>query len=162
MDDDATRSKKRWIVPSVNNNEQVTVPCATCHLCCQGHSLVALIPERGDDPAQFETAEFDKLTVLKHKPNGDCFYLGENGCTIHGKAPYMCRIYDCRDQHRSYTKAKRDELIKVGHLDKEVMRHAAILVHQEEKRASKSRQAMEDQIRAGVQQFADEQNECKS
>gem|GEM_PF-4670423 len=25
--------------------------------------------------------------MLAHKPNGECFYLNEHGCSIHGRAP---------------------------------------------------------------------------
>jgi Fe-S-cluster containining protein len=34
--------------------------------------------------------------MLAHKANGDCIYLEEKGCSIHGRAPYMCRTMDCR------------------------------------------------------------------
>jgi hypothetical protein len=34
--------------------------------------------------------------MLAHKPNGDCIYLDEHGCSIHGRAPSLCRVADCR------------------------------------------------------------------
>ncbi len=71
------------------------VPCAGCHLCC--HAYVIL----GDH----EYAAYDhelKLVdgrawlVLKRKPNGDCCYLADGGCAIHGRAPEVCKRFDCR------------------------------------------------------------------
>jgi hypothetical protein len=34
--------------------------------------------------------------MIAHKPNGECIYLDEHGCTIHDKAPSLCRSADCR------------------------------------------------------------------
>jgi hypothetical protein len=34
--------------------------------------------------------------MLAHKPNGECVYLNEQGCSIHGRAPSLCRTADCR------------------------------------------------------------------
>lgn len=67
--------------------------------------------------------------VLRMKENHDCFYLGPEGCTIHDRAPYMCRIFDCREQHRMYTRAQREDLVKQGLLSKDVLRRGAILIH---------------------------------
>jgi Fe-S-cluster containining protein len=33
--------------------------------------------------------------ALKRQRNGDCFYLGPTGCTIHDRAPALCREFDC-------------------------------------------------------------------
>ena len=33
--------------------------------------------------------------VLNHLTNGDCVYLGPDGCTIHGRHPAICRTFDC-------------------------------------------------------------------
>ena len=72
------------------------VPCDGCTLCCRGDAI-RILPN--DDPAQFQTAPHDHFKgqlMLAHKPNGDCVYLEEYGCSIHGRAPQMCKEMDCR------------------------------------------------------------------
>ncbi len=77
------------------------VPCGTCHHCCQ-KELIPIRPERGDDPAAYDTFESSDPTTgkreryLRHQPNGDCVYLGAEGCTIHGRQPAVCKAFDCR------------------------------------------------------------------
>lgn len=77
------------------------VPCGDCHLCCR--LMTVLHPEKGDDVSSYQTAQWyrdgiDKppIVILDRLPNGDCFYLGEHGCTIHRRAPISCREFDCR------------------------------------------------------------------
>ena len=36
------------------------------------------------------------IEVIKPRPNGDCLYLGPGGCTIHDRAPAICRAFGCR------------------------------------------------------------------
>lgn len=112
-----------------------SVPCGSCRLCCQGRTAVMILPDHGDDPAAFDTFEIPKIGAhfLNHKPNGDCVYLGAEGCTIHGRAPFMCRTFDCREQHRMYTKAQRATLVAQGRLDPRILRRGAILLHQAHK-----------------------------
>lgn len=72
------------------------VPCGTCTECCKGDAIF-LHPECGDDPAQYETENYQGRTILKHHPNGDCVYLDrQRGCTIHDRRPTICREMDCR------------------------------------------------------------------
>lgn len=81
--------------------QTVSVPCGGCTACCK-RELIVLHPEIGDDVSSYETdIATNPLTrkqvyVLKHKPNGDCIYLGDEGCTIHERAPAICREFDCR------------------------------------------------------------------
>lgn len=81
--------------------ERRDVPCGSCHQCCN-HELVFVHPELGDRPEDFETTDMvDPTTglvvqVLKQHPNGRCFYLGIAGCTIHDRAPAICRKFDCK------------------------------------------------------------------
>jgi Fe-S-cluster containining protein len=37
-----------------------------------------------------------KMTVLELTDDGACVYLGPDGCTIHDRAPIICRTFDCR------------------------------------------------------------------
>lgn len=72
------------------------VACDGCTLCCKGDA-VRLLP--GDDVASYQTEQHPRIKsarMLAHKPNGDCIYLGESGCTIYGRRPQMCRKMDCR------------------------------------------------------------------
>ena len=92
----------------------VDVPCGSCRHCCQ-HQLLLLHPEQGDDPARYLTmAAVNPLTgrpglALRHKPNGDCIYLGETGCGIHGSAPALCKAFDCRRFYLRFMEMPRGE-----------------------------------------------------
>lgn len=78
---------------------QEHVPCNGCVACCR-HELIFLYPE--DDQRQYLTRPATNPLdgrlglALAQQPNGDCVYLGEAGCTIHDKAPAVCRAFDCR------------------------------------------------------------------
>lgn len=94
------------------------VPCNGCRLCC--HSMmVEMQPDRGDDASQYVTASWyrdglDKppVAILDRLPNGNCFYLGDGGCTIWDRTPYQCRMFDCREYFRSHTRNQRRDLMK--------------------------------------------------
>lgn len=114
---------------------EANVPCGTCRLCCKGRSAVLVQEDYGDDVASYETFELpvpgrEHARFLKLQPNGDCIYLGESGCTIHGRAPYICRVFDCRAQHAMYTKAQRESLVRAKILDPAILRRGATLLHQ--------------------------------
>jgi hypothetical protein len=78
----------------------VDVPCYGCTACCKNERII-LAPENGDDLDAYEKVltrqgDGEPRWMLKHKPGGDCVYLGAEGCTIHDRAPYVCRQFDCR------------------------------------------------------------------
>jgi Fe-S-cluster containining protein len=50
----------------------------------------------GDNPAQYKTKLENGERVLAKGKDGNCVYLGPKGCKIHGRAPQMCRLLDCR------------------------------------------------------------------
>ncbi len=80
-------------MPTISRRD---VPCNGCTLCCQGDAI-RLLPE--DDAGAFATVPHPYLAgarMIAHKANGDCVYLGEGGCTIHERAPSLCRSADCR------------------------------------------------------------------
>lgn len=108
--------------------EDQTVPCGACRICCQ-KSLILILPEHGDDPLQYRTKQLNGLTVLEHKENGDCIYLDEHGCSIHGRAPIICRVYSCVDQYRSMSRAERKQAIKDKLLSKDVVDAARARLH---------------------------------
>lgn len=47
--------------------------------------------------------------MLAHKADGDCFYLGDSGCTIQETKPQMCKDMDCRNiaNGLGYTEARK-------------------------------------------------------
>lgn len=77
------------------------VPCNGCTGCCW-HGA-ALHPEKGDDPAKYDAVwqELDQRFALRQRDDGACIYLGKHGCTIYDRAPYICRIWDCREYVKS-------------------------------------------------------------
>lgn len=81
---------------AVSYNDIVRVDCGSCHACCR-NQLVTLQPI--DDPLSYDCDVMDTpngpLYALRHKPNGDCIYLGDDGCTIYGRQPAICRAFDC-------------------------------------------------------------------
>lgn len=51
----------------------------------------------GDDPSAYFTRPGPNgERVLARGANGDCVYLGPDGCRIHDRKPYECRAFDCR------------------------------------------------------------------
>ena len=55
--------------------------------------------------------------MLAHKPNGECVYLNERGCSIHGSAPALCRIADCRSLAFRLDYESARQLHLMGRLD---------------------------------------------
>jgi len=102
------------------------VPCGGCTACCKKQHIMLFV-EEGDDPKEYKLKKEllrDSSGVLRpvvaQKENGDCVYLGEQGCTIHASRPHICRTYDCRlvyllapEHMREYIVSK-DEKIKAG------------------------------------------------
>ena len=91
------------------------MPCGGCRLCCR--LMVPLRPEMGDDVASYQTATCytpgqQPYLILDRLPNGDCCYLGKDGCTIWDRAPYECRMFDCREYFRNKTRNERRDLMK--------------------------------------------------
>jgi Fe-S-cluster containining protein len=103
------------------NGLRTRVPCDGCRACCQ-HELVVLFPEDGDDPARFEhialPSTHGPVLILKQKDNGDCVYLGPDGCTIYGRAPVVCRKFDCRAYFLSMPRQERRQIEK--HVDSKI------------------------------------------
>lgn len=77
------------------------VPCDGCRICCIGDAIRLLNGDFDDDgnPRFFSVQHPLKETefMIDHKPNGECIYLDEKGCTVHDDKPVMCRTMDCRN-----------------------------------------------------------------
>lgn len=97
-----------------------SVPCNGCTLCCRGYQAIILHPECGDDVSKFQTIEVpNPLTgefalMVEQKPNGDCIYLADKGCSIYDDRPIICREFDCRKQYMTLTKAIRQAMVEKG------------------------------------------------
>lgn len=90
------------------------VPCGPCRACCR-NELIPLIPEDGDIVESYEhemhfVPTVGEIAVLRRKKNGECVYLGRDGCTIHGRAPAVCKAFDCRMFYLSKSRAERQAL----------------------------------------------------
>jgi hypothetical protein len=75
----------------------------------------------GDNPADYcchvETHGEHSMHVLDHKPDGSCVYLTATGCSIHGRAPKLCRQFDCREMYRMHDRKERRRRVAVGLAD---------------------------------------------
>ena len=78
----------------------MNVPCNGCTACCK-HDRVFLGPK--DDPFAFKWHEDNGYAVLDTKDNGECVYLADDGCSIHGHAPAICKRMDCRELFKATT-----------------------------------------------------------
>jgi hypothetical protein len=105
------------------------VPCGSCRRCCQGNSIVMLLAHEGDAVETYQHEYVDlpgagRGPILKRQANGDCIYLGETGCTIHGRAPVVCKVFDCRNAFMTFMEhapSDRRRLVKSGALDKDIL-----------------------------------------
>jgi Fe-S-cluster containining protein len=99
------------------------VPCNGCRACCL-HDMIPLMPERGDLIWTYEHEVLATATgptaVLQCGKTRECIYLGQDGCTIHDRAPAICRAFDCRDLFHSKTRAERLTMIKSGMVANEI------------------------------------------
>ncbi|HGX3708931.1 TPA: YkgJ family cysteine cluster protein [Escherichia coli] len=105
-----------------------TLPCNGCTACCRGDAI-SIHPELGDVADDYETVPHyipqmaeKGVRMLAHKPDKTCVYLTETGCSIHGRAPALCREFDCRKMAKKlgYTKARK--LAARGMIDMHVYR----------------------------------------
>jgi hypothetical protein len=104
------------------------VPCGGCTACCY-KDAVRLLP--GDDSFEYETEPHPFMPgelMLAHKPNGDCLYLGDEGCTIHDMKPQMCRDMDCRRIAMAITWTQARKAAAGGMLRMEVWRRGKELL----------------------------------
>ena len=91
-----------------------SVPCNGCTACCK-HDLIMLHEEMGDIPQAYACEPMtNPLTgfvgwALKRKADGSCIYLGETGCSIHGRAPAVCKEFDCRLMLKNFLSIPRPE-----------------------------------------------------
>lgn len=81
-------------LPGLPQSDTAKVDCGSCRRCCRGFQAVVLMD--GEYPINFKCHEVGTgVWLLDHKPNGDCVYLCDDGCTIWGKHPQVCKTFDC-------------------------------------------------------------------
>jgi len=93
------------------------VPCNGCSLCCRGDAI-RLTEE--DNPGDYITEPHSYIAgtlMLAHKPNGDCVYLIDSGCSIHDRAPLLCRSADCRSIALKYDFTTAMQLHQIKRID---------------------------------------------
>ncbi len=92
--------------------ERAEVACGSCRACCRGEAIM-LFPADGDLIETYQT--FDGINPINghaakfvaQKENGDCVYLGAEGCAIHARAPAICRKFDCAGLYRRFMEMPR-------------------------------------------------------
>lgn len=95
--------------------------------------MTPLHPEKGDNPLKYQTATLfapgkPPQIILDRLPNGDCVYLGENGCLIWDNAPWVCRDFDCRNTFKNSDRAGRRLAIKRGDMTREIFQRGRQLL----------------------------------
>lgn len=83
------------------------MPCDGCTACCRGRAIRPLYPERGDVVQHYSHQYVDGIPALAWNKDGDCIYVGSEGCTIHARRPALCRGYDCRVAYLAVTRRQR-------------------------------------------------------
>jgi Fe-S-cluster containining protein len=124
--------------------QSAKVPCGSCRRCCQTNSIVMLLPQHGDVVESYEHELVDlpgagRGPILKRRPNGDCIYLGQHGCTIHDRAPVICRVFDCRTAFLAFNEhapSDRRRMIKGGMVEKQILDRGRELLEENDARPS--------------------------
>jgi len=99
--------------------------CDGCTLCCRGDTIF-IHPELGDKAEDYQTekvANTERL-MLAHKPNGDCIYMLDQGCTNYENRPAICREFSCVALLKGAGYTKLRKLVKRGHIKKGMLETA--------------------------------------
>lgn len=106
--------------PTTPQGKSAHVECGSCSLCCWNAAIVLV--EGDEDWYDTEPCgkkdNGDPIVMLKRKPNGACTYLSDEGkCTIHGRAPLICRQFSCAEAFNFYSRSERRQMAKAGLID---------------------------------------------
>ena len=110
------------------------VDCGECRLCCQSHNLILVSEDFGDDPSHYVCTPLEGqpgFFQIAVRENGDCHYLGENGCTIHDQAPNMCQAFSCISFARKVKRKQLQEGFRDGYIDAAVLKRGRELLRDE-------------------------------
>jgi len=116
------------LTAGIGRSSDEFVECGGCTACCK-KQIVHLTGN--ENPADYPKGQWvdhpldgRPIWVLDHLENGDCTYLGPEGCTIYENRPAMCRTFSCIGFYRFFMNLSRVErrlLKKTGGLDSDVM-----------------------------------------
>lgn len=112
----------------------VPVSCNGCRACCMG-DLIVLHPENGDSPEEYDCeVVVNPITrkpvfALRRNEKNECVYLGPDGCTIHDRAPTICREFDCRRFFLGFSRTERRMMVSKGIMTKVVFDAGRARVH---------------------------------
>jgi Fe-S-cluster containining protein len=109
--------------PTTPPGGNASVDCGSCSKCCRNAAII-LLPQDADwyekVPAGVD-ADGKPYFKLPNKPDGSCHYLSEEGrCTIHGRAPIICRQFSCVEAFNFYSRQERRQMVKDGVVDPEI------------------------------------------
>ncbi|EGC0267534.1 YkgJ family cysteine cluster protein [Salmonella enterica] len=121
--------------PLMTTIVSTTLPCNGCTACCKGDAI-SIHPELGDVAEDYQTVPHfmpqlaaKGVRMLAHDAERNCVYLGEGGCTIHGRAPALCREFDCRKMAKRLGHTRARKLAKKGMVDMTVIRMGMLRMH---------------------------------
>jgi hypothetical protein len=114
------------------------VPCNGCTLCCQGDAIRLEAEDRAEDYQTEPHPYISGALMLAHKQNGECIYLDERGCSIHDRAPSLCRTADCRSLAVRIDFKTARQLHLMGRLDLRVWDHGHKLLETMAERVRKN------------------------
>ena len=86
------------------------VPCNGCRACC--YDAVWLLPKLGDDVDSYDHVMVNGAPTLRRNDDVSCVYLGAHGCSIHERAPALCKHFDCRKFYSALTPEQRQRALK--------------------------------------------------
>jgi len=95
----------------------VQVPCNGCTICCQGDAVRLQLEDAAEEYLTEPHPHIPGALMIAHKPNGECIYLNESGCSIHDHAPSLCRSVDCRKLAARIDFETAMHLHRMGRLD---------------------------------------------
>jgi Fe-S-cluster containining protein len=78
------------------------------------------IEKYGDNVSEIGGSQ-PKRIALKLKPNGDCIFLGDKGCSIYEDRPYVCRDFDCRRAVANFPKTALNEVVRAGIFSQDIV-----------------------------------------
>jgi len=113
------------------------VPCSGCTLCCQKDAVPLKEEDRTENYLTEPHPYIPGALMVAHKPNGECIYLEAQGCSIHNRAPSLCRAADCRAVALQIDLETARQLHLMGRLDFRVWDKGRELVEAEKMRIGK-------------------------
>jgi Fe-S-cluster containining protein len=114
----------RFTLHKPTNLTPIPIDCGACNKCCKGNTLVVITE---NDRQDFYVTQTYKLPdgrvveALQFQANGDCFYLIDGKCSIHGEHPLVCQAFNCMAEFCHYSRQERRLLIKQGMLSADVL-----------------------------------------